>query len=79
MMMQLSDLHRQAAAGGGIEEDGSDAFSPLSLFTDRKNVPPWEEMEGDFKSPNVAVVCAPTFSETLVSFITIFFFSGKYL
>uniref|UniRef100_A0A0E0JGK3 BHLH domain-containing protein n=1 Tax=Oryza punctata TaxID=4537 RepID=A0A0E0JGK3_ORYPU len=52
VMLQLSDLHRQA--GGGGEEDGSGAFSPLPLFTDRTNVPPREEMEGGFKSPNAA-------------------------
>uniref|UniRef100_A0A0D3GDJ9 BHLH domain-containing protein n=1 Tax=Oryza barthii TaxID=65489 RepID=A0A0D3GDJ9_9ORYZ len=51
VMLQLSELHRQA---GGGEEDGSGAFSPLPLFTDRTNVPPREEMEGGFKSPNAA-------------------------
>ncbi|XP_040381367.1 bHLH transcription factor RHL1-like [Oryza brachyantha] len=59
VMLQLSDLHRQAGGlappgGGGGEEDGSGAFSPLPLFTDRTNVPPREEMEGGFKSPNAA-------------------------
>uniref|UniRef100_A0A0E0DXZ6 BHLH domain-containing protein n=1 Tax=Oryza meridionalis TaxID=40149 RepID=A0A0E0DXZ6_9ORYZ len=56
VMLQLSELHRQAAGGGGGggEEDGSGAFSPLPLFTDRTNVPPREEMEGGFKSPNAA-------------------------
>ncbi|KAG8093793.1 hypothetical protein GUJ93_ZPchr0012g19468 [Zizania palustris] len=56
VMLQLSDLHRQ----GGIapsavgEEDGSGAFPPLPLFTDRTNMPARDEMEGDFKSPNAA-------------------------
>ncbi|KAF0901944.1 hypothetical protein E2562_011779 [Oryza meyeriana var. granulata] len=54
VMLQLRDLHRQAGglAHAGGEEDGSGAFSPLPLFTDRTNVPPREEMEGGFKSPN---------------------------
>jgi hypothetical protein len=72
VMLQLSELHRQA---GGGEEDGSGAFSPLPLFTDRTNVPPREEMEGGFKSPNAAAVRAPTFLETLVSFLTTIFSS----
>uniref|UniRef100_A0A0D9WMM6 BHLH domain-containing protein n=1 Tax=Leersia perrieri TaxID=77586 RepID=A0A0D9WMM6_9ORYZ len=55
VMLQLSDLHRQAS-GGGEEDGGGGAFSPLPLFTDRTNVPPREEIDGGggggFKSPN---------------------------